>query len=310
MADPLSLWNDGDSRSAIVDFVGNAARDVAPEERIAVFDNDGTLWCEKPMPIQLDFILRRLVEMADADPELRERQPWKAAYERDYAWLGARGQHYAGDDTTSRCTLAGILAAYAGMSVEDFEAQVGRVPARRPASHPRSRVPAMRLPADGRAARATWRRTGSPTTSRPAAGATSCGRSARRSTGSRGSGSSAAAPRSRTRATTAAARSPHSCAGVSRRRAAETDPHLEPGGPPAAAGRRQLERRRPDAAYTQHEDKPSMRLLVLHDDGEREFDYTAGAEQALERADPPAGPSSASRTTGPPSSTPDRTHRA
>ena len=54
-----------------------------------MFDNDGTLWCEKPMPIQLDFILRRLVEMAEADDALRERQPWKAAYERDYGWLGA-----------------------------------------------------------------------------------------------------------------------------------------------------------------------------------------------------------------------------
>jgi len=45
---------------------------------VAVFDNDGTLWCEKPMPIQLDFILRRLVQMAQEQPELRERQPWKA----------------------------------------------------------------------------------------------------------------------------------------------------------------------------------------------------------------------------------------
>jgi hypothetical protein len=48
-----------------------------PDERIAVFDNDGTLWCEKPMPIQLDFIFRRHFAMAEADPELRERQPWK-----------------------------------------------------------------------------------------------------------------------------------------------------------------------------------------------------------------------------------------
>jgi hypothetical protein len=46
---------------------------------VAVLDNEGTLWCEKPMPIQLDFILRRLVKMAEADPALRERQPWKAA---------------------------------------------------------------------------------------------------------------------------------------------------------------------------------------------------------------------------------------
>ena len=66
MEDPLSLWNNGDSKSAIVDFVDKAARDVPHEERIAVFDNDGTLWCEKPMPIQLDFILRRLSAMAEA----------------------------------------------------------------------------------------------------------------------------------------------------------------------------------------------------------------------------------------------------
>ncbi|MGZ8741349.1 MAG: hypothetical protein ACXWXO_00340 [Nocardioides sp.] len=52
---------------------------------MAVFDNDGTLWCEKPMPVLLDFILRRLAAMAEADPILRDRQPWKAAHERDYA---------------------------------------------------------------------------------------------------------------------------------------------------------------------------------------------------------------------------------
>src|SRR4051794_7393992 len=50
-------------------------------------DNDGTLWCEKPVPIQMDVILRRFVEMARADPSLRERQPWKAASEKDHAWF-------------------------------------------------------------------------------------------------------------------------------------------------------------------------------------------------------------------------------
>ena len=55
-----------------------------------MFDNDGTLWTEKPMPIQLDFILRRLVQMAETDPSLRERQPWQAAYTRDYGWLARR----------------------------------------------------------------------------------------------------------------------------------------------------------------------------------------------------------------------------
>ena len=56
------------------------------EERVAVFDNDGTLWCEKPMPIQADFILRRLVAMAS--PILIYGSPaLEAAHERDYAWL-------------------------------------------------------------------------------------------------------------------------------------------------------------------------------------------------------------------------------
>ena len=89
-----------------------------------MFDNDGTLWCEKPMPIQLDFILRRLVAMAEAQSELRERQPWKAAYECDYGWFGKlMADHYAGDDTDVRTLAGGILAAYQGISVEDFEAQ-------------------------------------------------------------------------------------------------------------------------------------------------------------------------------------------
>ena len=70
----------------MVDFVERTVSDDVPVgERIAVFDNDGTLWCEKPMPIQADFILRRLFEMAQADPDLRDHQPWKAAYER--LWL-------------------------------------------------------------------------------------------------------------------------------------------------------------------------------------------------------------------------------
>jgi hypothetical protein len=76
----LSSWRDGPAKRAIIDFVGRACgEDVVPvEERVAGFDNDGTLWREKPMPIQLDFIVRRLAEMAQAQPELYERQPRKA----------------------------------------------------------------------------------------------------------------------------------------------------------------------------------------------------------------------------------------
>ena len=95
MTDPLSTWNAGAVKDAILGYVDQITSDGSPdlipvEERVAVFDNDGTLWCEKPMPIQLDFVLRRLAEMAQLDPSLRDKQPWKAAHERDYAWL-ARG---------------------------------------------------------------------------------------------------------------------------------------------------------------------------------------------------------------------------
>jgi hypothetical protein len=60
----LASWNEGAPRRALVEFVERTVSDAVPvEERVAVFDNDGALWCEKPTPIQLDFILRRLVEM-------------------------------------------------------------------------------------------------------------------------------------------------------------------------------------------------------------------------------------------------------
>src|SRR5215208_4764412 len=125
--DSLSSWRAGASRQAIVDFVARATDQVPEDERVAVFDNDGTLWCEKPMPIQLDFILRRLVAMAEQEPELRARQPWQAAYTRDYDWLGqVVDRHYHGDDRELPVLAAGVLQAFAGMTVEDFEAQADR----------------------------------------------------------------------------------------------------------------------------------------------------------------------------------------
>ena len=123
-SEPLSTWNAGAAKDAVLAFVERASAEIPPQERVAVFDNDGTLWCEKPLPIQADFILRRLFEMAEADPQLRDRQPWKAAYERDYGWLGTvLAEHYAGDDTNVRTLLGGVLAAFAGITVDDFEAQ-------------------------------------------------------------------------------------------------------------------------------------------------------------------------------------------
>src|SRR3954453_5629033 len=124
----LTSWRDGPAKQSIVTFVErvcgeDGSRPVPVEDRLAVFDNDGTLWCEKPMPIQLDFILRRLLEKAEADEARRPRQPWRAAYERDYGWLSTvMDQHYAGDDTNVAVLAGGILAAFGGVSVEDFEA--------------------------------------------------------------------------------------------------------------------------------------------------------------------------------------------
>ena len=123
----LRSWNDGAAVAAIRDFVARVTADGSPEflpaaERVAVFDNDGTLWCEKPMPIELGFILQRLAAMAEQDASLRERQPWKAAYDRDYAWLGeVITKHYAGDDSELKVVLAGVLQAFAGMDVEAYQ---------------------------------------------------------------------------------------------------------------------------------------------------------------------------------------------
>jgi FMN phosphatase YigB (HAD superfamily) len=123
VSEPLASWNDTPTTQAIVSFVERAARELPPEERVAVFDNDGTLWCEKPMPIELGFILERLAEMAEEDESLRAQQPWKAARERDYAWLGdVITKHYAGDDTDVKVLMGGILRAFAGWTVDDYGA--------------------------------------------------------------------------------------------------------------------------------------------------------------------------------------------
>ena len=116
----LASWNDTPTRAAIEAFVTDA-----PEPRVAVFDNDGTLWCEKPMPIQLDFILRRWTAMAEDDAALRTRQPYKAAYERDFGWLGAAmDKHYHGDNDDLKLIMGGVNEAFEGMSVDDYAASV------------------------------------------------------------------------------------------------------------------------------------------------------------------------------------------
>src|SRR5262245_42672635 len=124
--DPLPSWNDGATRQAITGFVASVTTHdrpdyVPPEERVAVFDNDGTLWCEKPLPVQADFLLRKVGAMVKEDPSLITKQPWKAVAEKDYAWLsGVIDKHYAGDDADLKLMAAGLLQAYNGTNVDDY----------------------------------------------------------------------------------------------------------------------------------------------------------------------------------------------
>lgn len=93
----LPSWNEGPSRSAIVEFVEAVTRQggpdfVAVEDRIAVFDNDGTLWSEQPMYFQALFALDRLKAMAPSHPEWARQQPYKAALEGDRKTLAKEGE--------------------------------------------------------------------------------------------------------------------------------------------------------------------------------------------------------------------------
>lgn len=126
----LDSWNDGPAKSAIVDFVARVTAQDGPDhvpvdDRVAVFDNDGTLWVEKPAYIQLDFLVRRFAEQARADPTLAEKQPYKAAVSGDLGWIGeAITMHYQGDDSRLQELAAGVGAAHANMSVEEFTERV------------------------------------------------------------------------------------------------------------------------------------------------------------------------------------------
>jgi phosphoglycolate phosphatase-like HAD superfamily hydrolase len=128
MTDVLPSWREGSTRDAIVEFVeavSNGADAVPPEERVAVFDNDGTLWTEKPMPTQLHYVVQQWAAAAQADPTLAERQPYKAVLERDLGWLGgAIDRHYAGDDSDLKVMIGALLAVTAEKSVEDYHEAV------------------------------------------------------------------------------------------------------------------------------------------------------------------------------------------
>jgi len=117
----LPSWNDGPAKKAVLDFVESVVivgdSFVAPAERIATFDNDGTLWCEKPLYVQADFIFRRFLEMVREDPELAKEQPYKAVAERDMAWLSDVYAHVPE-------LIKGVTSAYEGITTEAFETAV------------------------------------------------------------------------------------------------------------------------------------------------------------------------------------------
>lgn len=119
-ADNLPSWNDGPVKSSIVGFVGRVttggSSDFVPEaERIAVFDNDGTLWCEQPVYFQLAFAFDRIRALAVQRPEWKTQQPYKAVLEGDIQALAASGE---------KGLLAIMAATHAGMSTQDFRASV------------------------------------------------------------------------------------------------------------------------------------------------------------------------------------------
>jgi len=113
----LPSWNEGATKQSILDFVaavtGEGSPDfVPPAERIATFDNDGTLWVEHPMYTQLVFVLDRVKALAPQHPEWKDTQPFKAALEGDMKTLAASGEHGL---------LALVLATHSGMTVNEFE---------------------------------------------------------------------------------------------------------------------------------------------------------------------------------------------
>lgn len=120
----LSSWRDTSTRRAIEAFVASVT--TGPEavpiaERIAVFDNDGTLWAEKPMPTQLHYVVQQWKAAAELDPELAHRQPYRAAASGDLGWLGtAIDKHYGGDDSDLNIILQALVGLTDGVSVESY----------------------------------------------------------------------------------------------------------------------------------------------------------------------------------------------
>jgi len=287
----LASWRDAPARRAIVDFVARVTAEdgpefVAPAERVAVFDNDGTLWSEKPIPIQLDFTLFRLAALANADPSLRARQPFKAAIERDYRWLGdAMVKHYGGDEADLRLLMGAVESAFDGMSVGEFSESV--MTWLRTASHPVFHRPYLScayvpmvellryLEANGFS---TYIASGGDRDFMRPFAEELYGIPPERVIGSAlgldfraGPGDTELMYKSKIEFFDDGPQKPvRIWSRIGRR-------------PLVAGGNSNGDI--PMLRFARSSDRDGLRLLVLHDDAEREFDYQAGAEDALQRAD-------------------------
>jgi hypothetical protein len=115
--DPLPSWNEGSSKKSVLDFVVAVTREGGPDfvpvsERIATFDNDGTLWCEQPMYVQLAFALDRVKALSGKHPEWKQKQPFKAVLDNDIPALAKAGE---------KGLVELVMATHAGMTAAEFE---------------------------------------------------------------------------------------------------------------------------------------------------------------------------------------------
>lgn len=134
-ADPLPSWNDGKTKSSIIDFVSDvtnpaSANFIQVEDRIATFDNDGNLWSEQPMYFQLFFAIDRVKDLAPDHPEWKTEQPFKAVLENNIEELAKQGVPGL---------LKLVMVSHAGVTTDEFETIVKNWLAT--AKHPRFNRP-------------------------------------------------------------------------------------------------------------------------------------------------------------------------
>ena len=115
--DPLPSWNDGEAKQSIIEFVAKMTKEgssdfVPVAERIATFDNDGTLWCEKPLPVQLYFALDRVKALTPQHPEWQTKEPFASLLKGDVKNALAGGEH---------ALLEIVMATHSGMTTQEFD---------------------------------------------------------------------------------------------------------------------------------------------------------------------------------------------